>query len=153
LDQELARDSERRQKLRQAYERGRTGDGGNLEGPVRAEPAPSPFSRNRYVHVPDDLFDIDAYRRDNSAEHIVRAWKEGAKRAVSELTFFPPYADEARAKAHVARLLEARDGNGEFSRHVLVAGSPVYETAYGKSMLGHHVPLSVEENWALRAAL
>lgn len=108
----------------------------------------------------DDVYDLTAYRSQASTpEEEIRLLNDGARRAL-EATHLPHEGvDEAKAKAHVERLLGKdlegiggeKDRAGVLARHLLVTGSPVYGRAFSKALAGR--PLTSQEADSLARAL
>lgn len=80
-----------------------------------------------------DIFDLSTVRSDVLApERMATEMRDRAKRAV-ELADFP-HTERAGAQEQVSRLIARLDGEEgfEFSRHLLLTGSPSYRRAFGK---------------------
>lgn len=95
----------------------------------------------------DDIY--DTYRATTTArsqEHGVQVLHDNAKRAI-ELASFPQAEDRSKAQTHVTRLVSADDEQGTIARHILNTGSPTYNRAFGKALVGK--PLSDTEMRAL----
>lgn len=86
----------------------------------------------------DDIYDLSTVRMSaDSPEAATRELRDRAKRAIDTVTLPDDTIDTDAAKAHVERLVERRDTrDGALSRHLLLTGSPVYERAFGKSLMG-----------------
>ncbi len=98
--------------------------------------------------APDNVFAIDEYHgRATSQEHLMRLYHDGARRALDEIEFVDPRADEGKAKENVNRALKRDSGRAELAQYLLRFGSDVYRRAFGKTLAG--MPLTSEEQRAL----
>ncbi len=92
--------------------------------------------------VPSNIFDLSEYRSraGGSFEKLAKAYGEGARRAIDIATFPHPKADSAKVKAHLEQLVETLDNErGEFSRYMLLVGSPEYKRAFGMRLGGQAI--------------
>jgi HK97 family phage major capsid protein/HK97 family phage prohead protease len=97
--------------------------------------------------VPQNIYELSEYRAlSSSPEQEKAALKDGAKRAIEVAKFGHPNADENKNKVELEKLLE-QDESGDFSRHLLGTGSPVYTRAIAKLFAGKM--LSTEESRAI----
>lgn len=119
---------------------------GNRKAPgVSRSGAPAVHTR------PDNIYDLQALRQQaRSLDEMADLMRDNARRAVDQARF-PGAEDATRAAAHVTRLLDTKDDEkGTLARRVLVTGSPTYERAFGRAMLGGGISgLSAEEQRAL----
>jgi hypothetical protein len=67
-----------------------------------------------------------------------RALPEGARRIVSDSLTFESTTRRPR-RQHVERLLARDTQDAEFARRVIHTGSPLYDKAFGKQLLGHNL--------------
>lgn len=115
-------------------------EGGSDRGTGRSMPS----GRRRVA----DIFDLNEIR--NAArgeEDHARLLRENALRAV-EQSVFPGSPDRSEAQTTVERLLsKVDDERGTLARRVLTTGSPVYERAFGKMVMGQG--LTAEEQRAM----
>lgn len=97
----------------------------------------------------EDIWDLSTVRMHaTNPEMATRELNDRARRAVEGAQFPHERADRARIQAHLERLLSvADDAQGSLARHILVTGSPTYQRAFGKALLGR--PLSADEQRAL----
>jgi HK97 family phage major capsid protein len=79
-------------------------------------------------------------------DELTATYKEGARRISADHLSFENSDDDAATRQHIARLLD-RDPDGEFAKRVIHTGSPLYDKAFGKTMLGHN--LTVQEQATL----
>jgi HK97 family phage major capsid protein len=101
----------------------------------------------------DDIYDLSTIRSSVAdPSEATRELRDRAMRSV-EAASFPTQVEHERAQAHIARLLDTIDGEGEgkvageLARRILVTGSPSYKRAFGKTIAGR--PLTSEETRAL----
>jgi HK97 family phage major capsid protein len=95
-------------------------------------------SNVRTNNLPDNPFDLAAYRtRANGMDEITALYREGATRINDGLTY--ESNDQAGTKAHVERLLARDTDDGRMARRVIHTGSPLYDKAFGKQLLGHNL--------------
>ena len=98
-----------------------------------------------------DIFDLSEIRKARSEEEERQMLGDNAKRAI-EIASFPHTQGRAdtstdAAREHVTNLLVGDDEKGTIARHILTTGSPVYNRAFGKTLMGK--PLSDVEMRAL----
>lgn len=95
-----------------------------------------------------DPFNLHEYRKaSNSPDHEAFLMREGAMRIVEGARFPGEDVDEARAKAHVERMLDTIDSSeddaqgaqGALARRIIATGSPVYRRAFAKTLMGQPV--------------
>ena len=122
--------------------------------PSRSEDGAGFHSRRPGTVAGDDIYDLTTIRSNFAdPEAGLRELCDRARRSLEVATFAHQDVDEARAKAHVSRLLEAdiEEGEnkvaGELARRMLVTGSPTYRRAFGKAIANR--PLTSEEQRAL----
>lgn len=86
--------------------------------------------------VPDDIFDMTAYRRYNtdSDESYAQAVRDGAMFAVDKATFPHPKADKPAIQAHIERLMLTVEDPVKLSRHILTTGSPQHLAGFDRFM-------------------
>lgn len=115
-------------------------DGGGLEPPQISRPS-------RDV----DIFDLTTIRASvGGPQEATREMHDRAKRAI-ERAYFPHEAvSREDAQSHVERLLQHDDEQGTIARRILTTGSPTYNRAFTKAILGQH--LNESENRALSLA-
>jgi HK97 family phage major capsid protein len=81
--------------------------------------------------VPDDIFDLAAYRqRARSLDDLPAAYQEGAKRVIEQAMF--PTTERAKAQEHISRLVAKLDKDGKVSRRIIHTGSPLYQAAHAQ---------------------
>lgn len=117
--------------------------------PTRQE-AGAHFQTGRPGVVRDaDIWDLTTVRANMSdPEDGVSELRDRAMRAVDGAVFPHERADQARCKGQLERLLNMSDSeNGAVARHFLLTGSPAYQRAFGKALVGR--PLSERETRAL----
>lgn len=124
-----------------------------------AAAASAPFRTNADTRksIPENVFDLVAYRGfASSLDELKGLWVEGAKRVDEGLVYETDSPDKVRN--HVARLLEAERGSSEtikpsesFAHRMLVTGNPAYDRAFGKLVLGR--PLNEGERRLVEAAV
>lgn len=96
--------------------------------------------------APEDVFDMTEYHtRSTSQDHMTRLMDEGAKRAVDGMRFpnENPRFDQEQARAAAQDILDKDGPDGEIKQRLLVHGSPVYRSAFWKTIARQ--PLSPEE--------
>lgn len=107
--------------------------------------------------IPDNLFDLSAYRSATSSqEGMLALMRDGALKA-SEQAFYPhSLATPERSVGHIHKLLslpmpekaiENGFDPGLFARHLLATGSPVYQRAFAKVLAD--LPMTTEERAAI----
>jgi HK97 family phage major capsid protein/HK97 family phage prohead protease len=97
--------------------------------------------------VPANIYDLTEYRAlSSSPEQERNALKDGAKRAIEIATFGHEAADENKNKIELDKLL-SQDESGDFARHILGTGNPVYVRAIAKKFAGKF--LTTEEERAI----
>lgn len=98
--------------------------------------------------IPENIFALDEYRgRASNAEELGELYRDGARRAVEGAYFPHPRANQEDSQGRVERLLAGDTLDGQIARRVLATGSPVYERAFGKMLVGR--PLNNGEQHAL----
>ncbi len=100
----------------------------------------------------ENIWDMAAARQQSSGpEDEQRQLRDNALRAVEAATFPHPEANREDCQSHIDGLMERFAGNGnsqtEFARRILSTGSPIYRSAFGKTLAG--INLSPEESRAL----
>lgn len=97
----------------------------------------------------EDIYDLSTIRAAvSSPEQAVREMTERAKYAIEQGSFRASSVDEDTARGNVERLLKTVDDeDGVLARRLLETGSPLYERAFGKTLVGR--PLSDAESRAL----
>lgn len=118
----------------------------------RTERAGAPLARHPVKsRLPDDLWDLDAYRAQaRNREDYRSLLVDGTRRIVEQATFGHPNADPDRNRAYVLGLLEAhrQDSFGEELAEIIAKTSnPLYGPAFGKALVG--LPLDGPEVRAL----
>ena len=97
--------------------------------------------------VPANIYDQTEYRGlSSSPEQERQALKDGAKRAIEIATFGHEKADENENKVELEKLL-SQDESGDFARHILGTGNPIYVRAIAKKFAGKF--LTSEEERAI----
>ena len=97
--------------------------------------------------VPANIYDLTEYRGlSSSPEQERQALKDGAMRAIEVAKFGHAAADESKNKAELEKLLD-NDESGEFARHLLGTGNPIYVRAIAKKFAGKF--LTTEEERAI----
>ncbi len=115
----------------------------NVEKPVTAS-----RGNHRESKVPDNIYDVAEYRaRTSSDQEHKQALRDGAMRAVEAAHFPHPDANREDQQERIANLLDTVDHDGSFARRVLETGSPTYQRAFAKHLVGQH--LSADESRAL----
>jgi HK97 family phage major capsid protein len=106
------------------------------------------------MRVPGDIWALDEYRRFATDQgEMVRAFRDGAMRAVERAAFPHEGVRREDAQSHVARLLDTIDrSHGLLAQRILATGSPTYERAFGKYLAGRKETMTVEEQSALAVA-
>ena len=88
--------------------------------------------------VPDDSFDLKAYRqRANSVDELPTAYRDGAMRVI-EKAQFPTSQSPDRERAHIAALIAKHkdEGHGAISRRVIGTIDPNYQEAWAQYVAG-----------------
>ena len=100
-----------------------------------------------------DIYDLGAiWNRSRSPEDRDQVLRDNAMRSVEQSNYPHPKADQDAFRGHIATLLDYKDSpDKELARRILVTGSPVYQRAFNKAILG--VPLSNEETRAAALAV
>jgi HK97 family phage major capsid protein len=84
----------------------------------------------------EDIFDIPAIERATPAPGDRAAkFQDHAMRAVQNVTFQHPDADEEASKARLERVVKA-DADGNAAQYILATGSATYKRAFGKVLSG-----------------
>jgi HK97 family phage major capsid protein len=95
-----------------------------------------------------DIYDLSTVRSSlMDPEQAATELVERAHRAIDTSRFPHPDVDQAAVKAHLTRLVGTIDDPAAFAKHMLVTGSPTYQRAFGKALLGQH--LQAQEMQAL----
>jgi len=103
---------------------------------------------DRHPGVPADIYSLVEYGRLNKAEDLIPALREGAKMAVDRAVFSHPDVEKADQQARIEKLLDTVDKkHGALAELILATGSPTYERAFGKTLMGEG--LSPEEERAM----
>lgn len=114
----------------------------------RVGQADSRHARAGGTRVPKDVWAVEEYRAvSTSPDDLNRLYLEGARRALEAGSFPHERARREDVQEHIEKLLERDKENGELARRVLATGSPTYQRAFGKSLVG--MPLNGEEQRAL----
>jgi HK97 family phage major capsid protein len=101
-------------------------------------------------NLPENIFDLTAYRGYGSTvEEMMGLYNEAAHRLIEQLPFETETPDKARE--HSEKLLSRDSKDAAFATRLLTAGSPVYDRAFGKLVMGK--PLSSHEDAAIKAAV
>ena len=94
--------------------------------------------------APENIFDTtEYYNRASSQEHMGRLLEEGAKRAVEGFHFPNPDVKREYAQEKIDDLLQIQDPTHEMAQRLLIHGSPVYRSAFWKTLARQ--PLTPEE--------
>lgn len=119
-----------------------------LPGDGPRQPLRGAFSSNVDSKIPDNIWDLSAYRTlAGSVDELARLYRDGARRAV-EIAHFPSELVKAEdAKAHVEELLLRDTADGLVARHVLVTGKEQYRRGWSKAVRG--LPITTDEKLAL----
>jgi HK97 family phage major capsid protein len=129
--------------------------------PRATENSDRQLARTGTSRGPSDIYDVWAVRQHaRGPEDEQRMLRDNAMRAVEQAHFPHPQADDAAIRGHIERLMHrfedidgssslgAREGNlSEFARRILMTGSPIYQRAFGKQVMGR--ALTPEEQRAL----
>lgn len=105
--------------------------------------APLRTTKPKARRVPDDIYALGEYRKltDTDAE-LEQAYRDGAMYAIERAVYPHPDSKAATEQEHLQRLVDtvdkptARNPNRELSRRIIATGSPAYERAFTKYMLG-----------------
>lgn len=85
----------------------------------------------------EDVFDLSTIRMSvNSPQEAVREMKERAKYAIEQGDFASDSIDPDEARGNAEKLLKTVDRDGALARRYLETGSPTYQRAFGKVLLG-----------------
>lgn len=97
----------------------------------------------------DEIYDLTTIRTSiTSPQEAARELRDRAKEAIERGQFAANGISREEAQANVERLLDTRDtSDGLFARRILETGSPTYERAFGKAVMGR--PLTDSEARAL----
>lgn len=106
--------------------------------PGQARSSTSTATRPNARRVPENVFDLGAYRRvAGSSEQEASLMADGAKYALDEMRFYHPDVDEKDARGFVQDMFGTiQDGPRELARHILSVGSEDYLRGYVQSMAG-----------------
>jgi HK97 family phage major capsid protein len=116
------------------------------------------FNTNKPSRTGSAIWDVAAVRMAaRSPEDESQMLRDNALRAIQESTFPHERANTQDAQTHIERLMNKFDGEddqgygsgaaAQFSRHILMTGSPTYRKAFGKAVLNR--PLTADEQRAL----
>lgn len=95
----------------------------------------------------EDIYDLSTVRAAvNSPDQAVREMKDRAKYAIEQGSFEASSIDADKARENAEKVL-GKDATGALARRFLETGSPSYERAFGKSLVGQ--PLTDGETRAL----
>lgn len=140
---QLARIAARQQGERVSDDAGYAPPAGGEDGHVSVPAAPpagrisASIGRSRT----DDIYDLNAVRRDSSSpEDAARRYRDNARRAIERGTF-PGSPSREQAQANVERLLARADSeDADLAKRILVTGSETYMRAWSKAIarLGTH---------------
>lgn len=140
----IANIREREQRLSKALENGTEQSGDGARQPSKR------IYTNAGSNLPENVYDLSAYRGyARSMDDLSGLFREGALRVADTLRYETDQVD--RAKANVERLLARDSKGGEFAQRILTTGSPMYDRAFGKLVMGK--PLSSQEEAAINAAV
>jgi HK97 family phage major capsid protein len=104
--------------------------------------------REGSTRTPDNPFDMESYHTAaRSEDHLMRLYKDGARRAVETFRYPHERAQTDEVNAHIERVLREDSPDREISRRILHCGSPLYRAAFWKSLTKQ--PLTAEEQRAL----
>jgi HK97 family phage major capsid protein len=117
------------------------------DAPGRTERAGGPIAMPSVprTRVPDDIFDLAAYRQTSRNERDeVSLIAEGVKRVIDTISPAHEKADEAKAREHITKLLvKGGDKHGVFGKYLIALSSPRYRDAFAKAV--SQKPLSPTE--------
>jgi HK97 family phage major capsid protein len=99
----------------------------------------------------DDIYDVQRIRTASRSEEEFRSrLHDNARRAIERAAFPVPAAGKEDVQGHVEALLaRVDDRSGTFARRILGTGSPVYDRAFGKAVMGGLHTLSADEQRAM----
>lgn len=120
---------------------------GNQSATERATGEAPTLIRSRGV----DIYDMSRVRAESRDEDEYRAkLHDNAKRAIERAALAVPSGQREKVQAHIERLLEnVDDRSGTLAKRILATGSPVYDRAFGKAVLGGMHTLTGEEQRAM----
>lgn len=96
----------------------------------------------------EEVYDLSTVRASvNNPAEAVREMKERAKYAIESGNFVASSVGTEEAQRNALELIEKKDHHGSLARRFLETGSPEYERAFGKAVMGK--PLSDAEQRAL----
>lgn len=96
----------------------------------------------------NEVYDLSTVRAAvNNPEAAAREMRDRAKYAIEQGNFAADSVSKEDAQSNAERLLEKIDKNGSLARRFLETGSPDYERAFGKAIVGS--PLNDAEQRAL----
>lgn len=102
----------------------------------------APNTRRAGVATGDDIWDLSTVRSNGFGEGSSRDLQDRAIRAIEASTFNVRGISNEDVQANVASLLESDEG-GEIATRILTTGSPLYRSAFRKTLLGR--PLDSDE--------
>jgi HK97 family phage major capsid protein/HK97 family phage prohead protease len=95
----------------------------------------------------ENIYDLERVRAESRTDaEFTSKVRDNALRAVEGARFAHERADENKNKVEIEKLL-SQDESGEFARHILATGSPVYLRAFSKAVAGRM--LTAEEQRAI----
>ena len=99
--------------------------------------------------IPEDPFDLSAYRGISSThEGEIALMRDGARKVAEQAHYPHDRSTIERTVAQIDRMLtEDDDKDGTLARHIIATGSPTYGRAWGKKLLGRGV--SADEQRAI----
>lgn len=85
-----------------------------------------------------DIYDLSTIRSSvNGPEEATRQLRDRAMRSIESSDFPHPDADNDAVRGHIEGLLNTVEtDNGDLARRILTTGSPVYQRAFGKAIVG-----------------
>jgi HK97 family phage major capsid protein len=105
----------------------------------------APFQLARPGAQADDVWSLAGIRWNLAEPHKTEAQlRDRALRAIERVDYPHPGVSKEQARAHVERLIRS---DSEVARRVLLTGSPLYQRAFGKTVLGQS--LTTDEQRAL----
>lgn len=138
-----------RRALLQAHA-SKPGAGESAESVERNSAATIAAGTPAFVRKVDDIYDLDALRsKARSLDEVGRLMRDNAFRAIDKAKFAGVNREDAQAQ--VRHLLDnVDDEHGTIARRILTSGSPIYERAFGKTLVaGNDRGLTHEEQRAL----
>lgn len=141
IETSIARIEKRAERMKDQAEEGRAVDTGDTRKPA---------TRSKKSQ-PEDLHDLSEIRKNSfSGDDFVQRCKDNAKRVAETLAVPRSFKADA-SRERLMELLEDKDtAEGDFAKRVLQTSSPLYERAFGKTLLMQStIGLSYEEGRAL----